>query len=72
MKSRIFFKNYPPKQIYFKILFELFDKSIDNPENEKQIQKLENSIVYSKRYDFQKGAVKSLIRMLNQFKGAIE
>ncbi len=65
------FKNYSPEQIYFKILFELFNKGIENPETEKQLQKIENSVVFSKLFDFQKGAVRSLIEMLNLYNGAI-
>jgi superfamily II DNA or RNA helicase len=65
------FKNYTPEQIYFKILFELFNKGIENPETEKQLQKIENSVVFSKLFDFQKGAVRSLIEMLNLYNGAI-
>ncbi len=65
------FEVYSPEQIYFKILFELFHKEQDNPEVEKQLIKLEDTVVYSKLYDFQKGGVKSLIRMLNKYNGAI-
>ncbi len=65
------FNIYTPEQIYYKILFELFHKEQDNPEVEKQLIKLEDTVVYNKLYDFQKGGVKSLIRMLNKYNGAI-
>ena len=65
------FNIYSPEQIYFKILFELFHKDQDTPEVEKQLIKLEDTKVFNKLYDFQKGGVKSLIRMLNQYNGAI-
>lgn len=65
------FEVYTPEQIYYKILFELFHKEQDNPEVEKQLIKLEDTIIYNKLYDFQKGGVKSLIRMLNKYNGAI-
>ena len=65
------FNIYTPEQIYFKILFELFHKDQDTPEVEKQLIKLEDTAVYNKLYDFQKGGVKSLIRMLNKYNGAI-
>ncbi len=65
------FDTYSPEQIYYKILFELFNKEADNPEVEKQLIKLEDTIVFNKLYDFQKGGVKSLIRMLNKYNGAI-
>jgi ERCC4-related helicase len=65
------FEIYSPEQIYYKILFELFHKEQENPEVEKQLIKLEDTVVYNKLYDFQKGGVKSLIRMLNKYNGAI-
>lgn len=65
------FEVYSPEQIYYKILFELFHKEQDNPEVEKQLIKLEDTVVFNKLYDFQKGGVKSLIRMLNKYNGAI-
>jgi ERCC4-related helicase len=65
------FDTFTPEQIYYKILFELFHKEQDNPEVEKQLIKLEDTVVYNKLYDFQKGGVNSLIRMLNKYNGAI-
>lgn len=65
------FEVYSPEQIYYKILFELFHKEQDNAEVEKQLIKLEDTIVYNRLYDFQKGGVNSLIRMLNKYSGAI-
>lgn len=65
------FNIYTPEQIYFKILFELFHKEQDTPEVEKQLIKLEDTRVFNKLYDFQKGGTKSLIRMLNKYNGAI-
>lgn len=65
------FEIYSPEQIYYKILFELFHKEQDNPEVEKQLIKLEDTVVFNKLYDFQKGGVNSLIRMLNKYNGAI-
>lgn len=65
------FEVYSPEQIYYKILFELFHKEQDNPEVEKQLVKLEDTKVFCKLYDFQKGGVNSLIRMLNKYNGAI-
>ena len=65
------FKIYTPEQIYFKILFELFNEDNDNPEVQKQIIKLEDTLVFNTLYDFQKMGVKSLIKMLNKYNGAI-
>lgn len=68
--SRLF-AIYTPEQIYYKILFELFNKEIEDPTVEKQLIKLEETKVFSKLYDFQKGGVNSLIKMLNKYNGAI-
>lgn len=65
------FKIYSPEQIYQKILFELFDQNEADPQIERQLIKLEDTVVYNKLYDFQKAGVKSLIRMLETYKGAI-
>ena len=65
------FAEYQPEQIYYKILFELFHKEQDSPEVEKQLMKLESTAIFNELYDFQKGGVYSLIRMLNKYNGAI-
>ncbi|MEY4433181.1 MAG: hypothetical protein RLZZ44_1314 [Bacteroidota bacterium] len=65
------FQIYTPEQIYFKILYELFYKETDSIETENQLIRLEDTSVYKKLYDFQKGGVKSLIKMLNKYNGAI-
>lgn len=72
--ERIFIK-YTPREIYYKILFELFGNQIieeeNDPEFNRQIGRLENSVVYNSLYDFQKKGVLSLIRMLQKYNGAI-
>lgn len=72
--EKIFIK-YTPKDIYFKILFELFGDQIlaveNDPEFNRQVGRLENSAVYNALYDFQKKGVLSLIRMLQKYDGAI-
>lgn len=65
------FEIYSPEQIYFKILFELFHNEQDTPDVAKQLIKLEDTKVFNKLYDFQKGGVNSLIRMINKYNGAI-
>jgi hypothetical protein len=59
------FKEYSPKEIYFKVLFELFgndiDFDIDNPDFNRQIGRLENTVVYKALYEFQQKGVISLI-----------
>jgi len=72
--ERIFIK-YTPRQIYYKILFELFGSQFLEEENDpdfnRQVGRLENSEVYNTLYDFQKKGVLSLIRMLQKYNGAI-
>lgn len=72
--ERIFIK-YTPKDIYYKILFELFgDQIVDdlsNPEFNRKIGRLENSVIYNSLYEFQKKGVLSLIKMLQRYNGAI-
>lgn len=72
--ERIFIK-YTPKEIYYKILFELFGNQIieeeSDPNFNRQVGRLENSIIYNALYNFQKKGVLSLIRMLQKYNGAI-
>lgn len=72
--EKIFIK-YTPREIYFKILFELFGSQIIEQENDpdfsRQVGRLENSVIYNALYDFQKKGVLSLIRMLQKYNGAI-
>lgn len=68
------FKKYSPKDIYLKILFELFGRDFsieDSPEFDRKVSRLKNSVVYNCLYDFQKRGVISLIKMLNKFNGAL-
>jgi SNF2 family DNA or RNA helicase len=69
------FTEYSPKQLYYKVLFELFGDEIliekDNPEFNRQIGRLENTVVYNSLYEFQQKGVLSLIKMLQKHNGAI-
>lgn len=69
------FSEYSPKQLYFKVLFELFGNELllekDNPEFNRQIGRLENTVVYNSLYEFQQKGVLSLIKMLQKYNGAI-
>lgn len=69
------FTEYSPKQLYFKVLFELFGDELllekDNPEFNRQIGRLENTVIYNSLYEFQQKGVLSLIKMLQKFNGAI-
>lgn len=72
--EQIFIK-YTPRELYYKVLFELFGNQLLETENDpdfnRQIGRLENSVVYNTLYDFQKKGVLSLIRMLQKYNGAI-
>ncbi len=72
--ERIFIK-YTPRELYYKVLFELFGNQLMETENDpnfnRQIGRLENSVVYNTLYEFQKKGVLSLIRMLQKYNGAI-
>ncbi|HMN33559.1 MAG TPA: helicase-related protein [Chitinophagaceae bacterium] len=69
------FTEYSPKQLYFKVLFELFGDELllekDNPEFNRQIGRLENTVIYNSLYEFQQKGVLSLIKMLQKHNGAI-
>lgn len=69
------FVQYTPREIYYKVLFELFGSQIideqADPEFNRQIGRLENSVIYNVLYEFQKKGVLSLIKMLQKYNGAI-
>lgn len=72
--QRIIIK-YTPRDLYYKVLFELFGNQLleteNNPDFNRQIGRLENSAVFNSLYEFQKKGVLSLIRMLQKYNGAI-
>jgi len=67
------FIEYTPREIYYKVLFELFGNQIleieNDPEFNRQVGRLENTVIYDALYEFQKKGVLSLIRMLQKYKG---
>jgi len=69
------FIEYTPKELYYKVLFELFGeellKEYKDPKFNREIGRLENSIIFNTLYDFQKKGVMSLIKMLEYYDGAI-
>ncbi|MCC7317063.1 MAG: DEAD/DEAH box helicase family protein, partial [Bacteroidales bacterium] len=72
--EKIFIK-YTPRELYYKVLFELFGnqlmETVNDPDFNRQIGRLENSVIYNSLYEFQKKGVLSLIRMLQKYNGAI-
>jgi len=70
------FIEYTPKQLYFKVLFELFGEELllekDNPEFNRQIGRLENTAIWNAPlFEFQQKGALSLIKMLQKYNGAI-
>jgi len=69
------FNLYSPKELYYKVLFELFGSELliesENPDFNRQIGRLENTVIYNSLYEFQKNGVRSLIKMLKKYNGAI-
>lgn len=69
------FIEYSPKQLYYKVLFELFGEELllekDNPEFNRQIGRLENTAIYNSLYEFQRKGALSIIKMLQKLNGAI-
>jgi len=72
--EKIFIK-YTPRELYYKVLFELFGNQLledqNDPEFNRQVGRLENTVVFNTLYDFQKKGVLSLIKMLQKYNGAI-
>lgn len=69
------FTEYSPKQLYFKVLYELFGDELlienQNPDLNRSIGRLENTVVYNTLYEFQKKGALSLVKMLEKYNGAI-
>lgn len=66
---------YTPKDLYYKILYELFKKDLDNL-SEKVTESdnfthLKDTKLYHLLYPFQKKGVLTLIKMMQQYNGAI-
>ncbi len=67
--ERIFIE-YSPKELYYKVLFELFGSQVlsdqDNLEFNRQVGRLENTAIYQALYHFQQKGVLSLIKMFHK------
>lgn len=69
-----FCKEYMPRDIYYKILFELFHDDIEPSLTDgfnRSITRLEDSVIWNILFDYQKKGVKSLISMMVKYNGAI-
>ena len=69
------FRKYTPKEIYYKILFELFNADLDldgnGIEHEQDMQLLQTSVIWKTLFNYQQKGVISLIKMLRKYNGAI-
>ncbi len=69
-----YFRQYTPEEIYYKILFELFNSDLDldgGIEHQKDISLLQTSVIWKTLFNYQQKGVISLIKMLRKYNGAI-
>lgn len=69
-----YFHKYTPEEIYYKILFELFNADLDidsSIEHEKEMSLLQTSVIWKTLFNYQQKGVISLIKMLRKYNGAI-
>lgn len=69
------FREFTPRELYYKTLFELFKDQIAELEADPQFQQrighLKHSHIYQSLYEFQKKGVLSLIKKMETYQGAI-
>lgn len=68
------FRKYTPEEIYYKILFELFNADLDldgGIEHKQDMQLLQTSVIWKTLFNYQQKGVISLIKMLRKYNGAI-
>lgn len=69
------FRKYTPEEIYYKILFELFNSDLDldggGIEHQQDLQLLQTSVIWKTLFNYQQKGVISLIKMLRKYNGAI-
>lgn len=73
-KIKEYFRTYTPEEIYYKILFELFNADMDlegGIEHQKDMNLLQTSIIWKTLFNYQQKGVISLIKMLRKYNGAI-
>jgi len=69
-----YFRRYTPEEIYYKILFELFNADIEldgSIEHQKDMSLLQTSVIWKTLFNYQQKGVISLIKMLRKYNGAI-
>ena len=68
------FRKYTPEEIYYKILFELFNSDLEldgGIEHRQDMQLLQTSVIWNMLFNYQQKGVISLIKMLRKYNGAI-
>lgn len=73
-KIKEYFRTYTPEEIYYKILFELFNADLDlegGIEHQKDMSLLQTSVIWKTLFNYQQKGVISLIKMLRKYNGAI-
>ena len=69
------FKEYSPKDLYYKVLYELFKDDLLSMSTDKdfnsEIKHLSETVIYQTLFPYQQKGVISLIKMLRDFNGAI-
>ena len=69
-----YFRKYTPEEVYYKILFEMFNADIqmdDSIEHRKDMSLLQTSVIWNTLFKYQQKGVISLIKMLRKYNGAI-
>jgi hypothetical protein len=69
-----YFRKYTPEEIYYKILFELFNADLDidaSIEHRQDMSLLQTSSIWKTLFNYQQKGVISLIKMLRKYNGAI-
>ena len=73
-KIKEYFRTYTPEEIYYKILFELFNSDLNlegSIEHTRDMSLLQTSIIWKTLFNYQQKGVISLIKMLRKYNGAI-
>lgn len=73
-KIKEYFRKYSPEEIYYKILYELFNADLDlesGIEHQQDMMLLQTSDIWNTLFNYQQKGVISLIKMLRKYNGAI-
>ena len=73
-KIKEYFRQYSPEEIYYKILFELFNSELNlegSIEHTRDMSLLQTSVIWKTLFNYQQKGVISLIKMLRKYNGAI-